>query len=292
MFPFIAILFFVGIMVFVNNTPSDLPAFNIQFRYADAKVQQLLDGGPRPTQIRYYNIQGIEVRSIEIIHNKDLPNVYFIHGAPGSSGDYYKYLISEQLTNHANLIAVDRPGYGYSGFGKSVTALARQASIICRIIKATGSKDTINLLVGHSYGGPIAAKIAMDFPNLVKGIIMLAPAIDPENEKSFKIAYFGHTPPFRWITPTALQVAADEKITHVAELQKIRRDWRNLQIPICHIHGTKDRLVPFENLLFAKRMIRDEYLETIVLEGTDHFIPWTNYDLVEEKILEYLDHDH
>jgi pimeloyl-ACP methyl ester carboxylesterase len=117
---------------------------------------------------------------------------------------------------------------------------------------------------------------------------MLAPAIDPDNEKIIKIADIAYQRPFRWIIPRALRVATDEKYTHISELRKIAPYWSQLSIPICHVHGDKDSLVPFENLSFSERSILNAPLETITLKGEDHFIPWAQYDFVEGKILEYL----
>src|SRR4030095_2076296 len=47
--------------------------------------------------------------------------VLFVHGAPGSWDAFMKYLGDTALMHRAHLVSVDRPGYGKSGFGKSVT---------------------------------------------------------------------------------------------------------------------------------------------------------------------------
>ncbi len=39
------------------------------------------------------------------------------------------------------------------------------------------------ILVGHSLGGPVIARTAMDYPDLVDGLILVGGSIDPEMEK-------------------------------------------------------------------------------------------------------------
>jgi pimeloyl-ACP methyl ester carboxylesterase len=194
------------------------------------------------------------------------------------------------LTEYTRMISVDRPGYGYSDFGRSVTSIKEQAIIINDIIKKESDHPAI--LIGHSYGGPIAVKSAMLDPELIKSMILLAPAIDPEYEKIFKIAYFGKIPPFRWITPRSWKVAADEKLSHVKELQKMMNDWERLNTPIIHVHGNKDRLVPYANIEFSRKMIKDPLLHTISIEGEDHFLPWTQKQLIKEILLDQINSEN
>ena len=119
--------------------------------------------------------------------------------------------------------------------------------------------------------------------------MMLAPAIDPENEKIFWIAKFAKWKLTKWMVPGAMGVAGDEKFTHIEELEKIKDVWKTINTPVLHIHGTKDIIVPFENLDFSVRSFNPQYLDTIVLEKVNHFIPWKQYDLVHEQLVKTLD---
>jgi len=214
----------------------------------------------------------------------EFPNIVFIHGAPGSLADYLKYFKDDELLKKVNLFSVDRIGYGHSGFGKSETSIKVQGEAINSIIENECKNKNI-ILVGHSYGGPIAIQMAMEFAAKYKGIILLAPALDPDNEKEIKLAQLPMYQPIRWLTPPALRVAADEKNSHVEELRKMLDNYNSIQIPVWHIHGTSDSLVPHENLEFSKRKISSHLLNAISLKKVDHFLPWSHYNLVVEKIL-------
>ena len=43
------------------------------------------------------------------------------------------------------------------------------------------------MVFGWFYGGPIAAKMAIDLPELLGSVIMLAPALEPEAEQYFAL---------------------------------------------------------------------------------------------------------
>jgi pimeloyl-ACP methyl ester carboxylesterase len=123
----------------------------------------------------------------------------------------------------------------------------------------------------------------------VKSVLMLAPAIDPDNEKVFGIAKIGKWKLTKWMVPGAMGVAGDEKFSHVAELEKLKDLWKEIKVPVIHIHGTKDIVVPFENLSFSVQQFNPQYLDTIILKNENHFLPWKRYDLVKKELLKLIE---
>ena len=224
------------------------------------------------------NLRYIEVQDGK--HQK--PTILFIHGAPGSSDNFFQFMKNESLLARFDMVSVDRPGYGYSDFGKTETSIQKQAEALKPILQEFSKTPT--LLVGHSYGGPVAAKAAVLFPDMVQGLLLLAPAIDPDHEKKFAIAWFGKTRPFRWLTSRSWKVATDEKYSHVEELKKMLPDWAKIRIPVTYIQGDKDRLVPYANLAFAEKMINKSCLKVIGIQGEDHFLPWSQEQLVTDEL--------
>lgn len=256
-----------------------------QFRTSVRQMHKEFKGQQTQPAIVDINVQGHRLRYVVV--NKGptpKPVVVFVHGAPGSSDNYFQYMRESKLVDNYTLISIDRIGYGYSGFGKSETSIANQAASLLPVLKRYRNHYPL-ILVGHSYGGPIIAKAAANYPELVDGLILLAPAIDPDHEKEVKVAWLGHHAPFRWLVPRSWRVAADEKITHVSELRKIENIWSGLRIPILYIQGDKDSLVPYDNIHFAEKMISDKYLTTISIPGEDHFIPWSQRPLITQSII-------
>jgi len=262
------------------------PLMNMSFRLSDKKIITAFKHEKIKPEIKYHAFKDRSMRYLELTHDANLPNVVFIHGAPGSLSDYSAFFKDEKLFRKANLISIDRLGYGNSEFGSSETSIEVQAEAIHSMLeKVCASKP---ILVAHSYGGPIAVKMAMDYPKEYQSLILLAPALDPSNEKKITLAKLPAIKSIRWLIPPALSVASDEKMTHVDELKKMRGFYRQINVPVCHIHGTEDSLVPFENLSFSMQHIDPSVLETITLEQADHFLPWSHYDLIRNKILDQL----
>ena len=143
------------------------------------------------------------------------------------------------------------------------------------------------ILVGHSFGGPIVAKSAVLNP-AISSIVMLAPVNDPYNEKLFWVSYVGKWGITRWMMSKAIRVATDEKFSHAEELKKIENDWSELSVPVVHIHGEKDWIAPIENVDWSSKNINTKYLKLIVGEKLDHFIPFTNQDLVVDELLKLI----
>lgn len=63
-----------------------------------------------------------------------LPAIVFIHGSPGSWMHYAKYLRDERMRKKFRVIAIDRPGFGFSDFGKAMH-LQEQCDIILPVLR-------------------------------------------------------------------------------------------------------------------------------------------------------------
>lgn len=256
------------------------------FRTSDQQLEKYFIERAVSPIIHRDTFQNIPIRYIETYqgdNNNSVPLVIFVHGAPGSSDAFNQYLADTALLRHARLISVDRLGYGYSNFGKAETSIAIQAELICHISKKYTSKKVV--LVGHSYGGPIIARCAMHYPELIDRVIMLAPVNDPISEPIFWFAYFAKWKLTRWMLPKTFKVSGDEKFSHVAELEQMEHLWQTLTTPITHIHGTKDKLAPPANIQFSEQNIPKDLLKMVVLENGSHFVPWKNFDLVKQELL-------
>jgi pimeloyl-ACP methyl ester carboxylesterase len=69
---------------------------------------------------------------------------------------------------------MDRPGSGYSRRAPGATGrITEQASIVAEFIRKLGLQRP--LLVGHSLGGAIALGVALDHPEVMKGLALVAP---------------------------------------------------------------------------------------------------------------------
>ncbi len=93
----------------------------------------------------------------------------------GASGYQWKNL-SDHLRGRHRLIAPDLPGYGKTPAwpGTGAASVENEARYIARLIKAAG--EPVHL-VGHSWGGALAIKIAMALPEWTRSLTLIEPAV-------------------------------------------------------------------------------------------------------------------
>lgn len=84
------------------------------------------------------------------------PTLFFVHGSPGSWDAYKEYLKDTLLLQKYRMIAIDRPGFGYSNFSNAED-LQTQAERITLFLKSIDNKKPITL-IGHSMGGQLLPK--------------------------------------------------------------------------------------------------------------------------------------
>lgn len=100
------------------------------------------------------------------------PPLCLIHGASGNLNDM-TFRLGPALESRFDVIAVDRPGHGSSGTpaggGVSINA---QAALIRGALVRIGVERP--LVVGHSYGGAVALAWAVDAPDTMSRLLLIA----------------------------------------------------------------------------------------------------------------------
>ena len=256
----------------------------LTFRKSEKKqAKELREGGQNNFEFHTYDYEG-QVIHYTHVGKKDLPLVILVHGSPGSSSMFLDYLKDSTLTEFVQVVAVDRPGFGYSEFGKTERSLEKQAKAIGEIIHRHKTNKAI--LVGHSFGGPVIARMAAEFPELVDGLVIVAGSISPELEPREwwrKPADFWL---IRWLIPTSLIVCNQEIMPLYLELEKMLPLWEKITCPVTVFQGEEDDLVPKGNAYFAKeKLINSDSVKIEMIKGGNHFILWSLQDLIVKEIV-------
>lgn len=215
-----------------------------------------------------------------------LQPVIFIHGAPGRWEGFSKQLDDTSFHSRFHLLASDRPGYGFSYFKRKnkKVPIEKQAELIEKSLTLNKSSKKA-ILVSRSYGSPIAAYIAAKNPEKYEKLIMMAPAIDPDNEKFFKFSKYGKWPVLRWFLPNRFVTAAFEKYDHVEELRRIEPIWSEITIPTVVMYGGRDWVVTPENFEYAKTKLGESENRTyIFIPEAGHRISRSHADLLKKYI--------
>lgn len=101
------------------------------------------------------------------------PIIVMIHGASANAREF-DWSLAPRLADTHRVLMVDRPGHGHSERLADANELGVQAAQVAGALKrlAPGEKAVI---VGHSFGGAVSLRLALDHPELVDGLILLAP---------------------------------------------------------------------------------------------------------------------
>jgi pimeloyl-ACP methyl ester carboxylesterase len=97
--------------------------------------------------------------------------VVLIHGASVNLRDM-KLALGDDLARTRRVIAVDRPGRGYSTRPRDGWKLEVQADLIHQAVRAAGIEKPI--VVGQSYGGAVALAYALRHQDDMSGLVLLA----------------------------------------------------------------------------------------------------------------------
>ena len=162
-----------------------------------------------------FNIRGRQIHFVKTPKRKDSVLI-FVHGSPGSWNAFIDYFKNTRLTDAFDIIAVDRPGFGASDYGWPEVSLKNQVEYIK---DAVGGLYNYQIWIGHSLGGPVVARMAMDFPNEVEGLVLLAPSIDPELEKKEWYRSWFQTRLVSAMMPTGFRVSNEEILPLKSELR-------------------------------------------------------------------------
>jgi len=129
----------------------------------------------------------------------------------------------------------------------------------------------------------------MDNPGLVDGIVLVAPALAPGEERMFWFTPAIEHPVLRWFVPRMLQSANTEKLHHRDELEKMLPLWPDIRVPVIYLQGADDDLVYTTNANFAKEhLINVPYLRVEMIPKTGHLIAFLDKDRVENAILDMI----
>lgn len=216
------------------------------------------------------------------------PLIIFIHGSPGLWRSWVRYLNDPILQKAANMIAMDRPGFGGSGSGDIERSLLKQSEAIAPLL-SHGVPNQKVILVGHAYGATLAARIAMAYPDKVTDLVLMSAPLDPSQQTESWYQYVADWPPFTWVLPKEIIVFNREYLGLEQQLNEMLPLWSKISQPVSILYGEQDEEVPIANADFAKKMLTHARSVNIVrIPNMNHFIPWLRFDMVKAEILRHM----
>jgi pimeloyl-ACP methyl ester carboxylesterase len=131
-----------------------------------------------PAQGEMVEVSGATLNVVEL-GRRDAPGppIVLIHGA-SSNLEAMRQPLGDRLARKHRVILIDRPGHGWSTRAREDDSTP---VIQSRMINAALEKLGIGpaIFVVHSWAGALGARMALDYPTRVAGLVMLAPVAYP-----------------------------------------------------------------------------------------------------------------
>jgi pimeloyl-ACP methyl ester carboxylesterase len=149
-----------------------------------------------PPRGRFIDSGGLRQHVVELGAAAGTP-IVLLHGA-GCNLEDMRLALGERLATRHRVILIDRAGLGWSERkGRRGSSPAYQAEILRDVLDRLGVARAI--VVGHSWGGALAATFALNHPERVAGLVLLAPPLYPlQRSMTWLYALFA-TPIAGWL---------------------------------------------------------------------------------------------
>jgi len=125
--------------------------------------------------------------------------VLLVHGLGGSAANWVELVAS--ASGRYRVIVPDLPGHGGSGRAQAGAGMTHFADVVAGLLEheATGPV----LVAGHSFGGLVALRLAQRRPDLVRGLLLAAPAGIATGTRvvQWAVLVVGLLRPGRWVAP-------------------------------------------------------------------------------------------
>lgn len=257
----------------------------MRMRTSDAKARSLFAQKKVPLHITDTLFAGRRLHYAMTSQNNALPTLVFVHGSPGSWFHYQKYMLDADLNKKFRLVCIDRPGFGHSDFGKALH-LDEQSELIAPVLRSLKTEEPM-YLCGHSMGGPVVVKLAADHPDLFNAIVIVAGAIDVNQEKKERWRYLIKYRGLNWLLPGAFRPSNTELLYLKKDLIPLQKDFANIRCDVRFVHGDRDTWVPIENVAFGqKMMINARSIRSDTLHGADHQVPWKRFEELKAILMD------
>ncbi|MGX7706227.1 alpha/beta fold hydrolase [Methylobacterium sp. Gmos1] len=266
---------------------------------------------------RFVEVGGTRLHVLERGHG---PALVLLHGNGSLIQDWLVSGLVERAAETHRVIAIDRPGFGYSERPRSrIWTPTMQAGLIRGVLHSLGVEAAA--VLGHSWGAQVAVALALQDPGRVRALFLesgyyfpspridgllfapqglpglgdlishtLAPVTSRLLWPRILSRLFGPSPvPERFsrdfpvemlLRPAQLRSAAAESVLLVPDAFALRPHYRDLRMPVTILSGTGDRLLSHAGQAVA---LHHEIpgSRLVAVEGAGHML----HQIVPDRVL-------
>ena len=232
----------------------------------------------------------LELSVIDIHPEHSQQTIVFLHGFGGRATQWMYQLQTFSDSNH--VVAIDQRGHGQSGKNGTDYRVPVLEADILAVLDALGVTEKI-ILVGHSFGGAVAAEFAANHPNRVSQLVLIATAgefsLNPIYRTLLRLpaTTLQALAPFtrQWLgaPPNILKAWYDQALARW-------RGWdifRRLTVPTLVIRGHQDRV--FEKPSFEEVARAIPTAEEVDVGASGHMVMLERREAVNRAISRFLE---
>ena len=211
------------------------------------------------------------------------PLLLLIHGSPGSWSDWQHIIANDTVRQRYFIVALTRPGYGFTTVPPQAL-LEEQAAVVWHLATQFGYDSAITV-VGHSYGGAVAMQLLAQYPAAFRKGSLVAPTL---GAALMAPRWYNKVAAWR---PVNQWLSADLRHSNIemtglpASLRKLENNWQVVQAPIIYIQGGQDILVSPKTVDFMRSQYHGP-VRYVVVRKMNHFVPWSDPQLITKALLE------
>lgn len=222
---------------------------------------------------------------IDIAPERPVRTLVFLHGFGGRSNQWQYQLHEFSISNR--VIAIDQRGHGESDRSAGRYDMPQLVSDLEGCLKGLGV-DGQFVLVGHSFGGAIAAEYAALHPEDIEHLFLIATAGEFRLNPFYRFLLHIPATTLRLAGPFVRNwLSAPPHIMHAWYHQTLERwnGWslfRSLSVPTTVIHGHHDRI--FSRPLFEEVARAIPRAEEVTVGASGHLVMLERQDAVNRAI--------
>lgn len=192
--------------------------------------------------------------------------VVVITGTPSWS-EYWAPVLAA-LPARFTMVVADRPGFALSEPREAVGAISDQAEALSVLLDAAPGQRI--MLVGQSYGAPIATLMAARYPDRVQALVLMSPFYGDRGRTARRLTGLGGM--MRPMLPRDLKNSIAEVRGQAPQLPAARAALTGLTIPVVVLHGEADTFVPIAAARALATGRGSAPTAMVAVPGGDHFL--------------------
>lgn len=295
-------------------TLATLAAAYLAVRNRTAKAER-----DNPPAGRLIEVEGVRLHCIE---QGEGPALLLLHGTIVTADDFRVNGLMESLARSFRVIAIDRPGFGYSGRPRGARwTPPAQARLMRQAMRQLGADQY--LVLAHSWGTLVAVHMALQAPEQVRGLLLLSGYYYPGARPDVPLAALPAIPvlgdlmrftlspllgrlawplaakgmfsprevtetfrredPWMLLRPGQVRATADEAALMVGEAAALAPRYGELRMPVLLMAGKNDRVVDADS--HTARLRRDvPHSELTLLPDVGHMVQHVAQDDIVDAV--------